>query len=814
MVGECQADRGSRADETDIYVFQTFDIEYILLWLQVALKRIPDVLLNSENAKRVLREVCILRRLQHPHIIGLKDVFLKPSSTGRYILDLYLALEFCDQGDLYHMRGQLSECEVRAIMLQLLTAVQYLHRNGVWHRDIKSANILMTYTNGVRHVKLADLGSARSTLLEKQLQQGAAGAERHAGGSRGSSRWQQLQHSCDGSSGQVQQQQERHLEHVRQDSMSLQGSHDLAQQQQGGSSKADEQGRHGSSGSGRLRPDGQPVHHSDSFCAEGGNASASEIYARPVAGGGGGFKAPLTRMVCTPCYRAPEVVMSRGGYTEAIDMWGCGCVFGELLQRVAWLGKATTPQLQVGPVFAIHGMPVTPVEGEHYAGPGSSVTRTELSALFAVIGTPSWRCIEGVDNPAWRRYLAKMPPRAPSLFRGFGSAGEVADLLPAMTINGAAALAAAAQDAGQQLADTDMESDEYKSGAPAVAGMRPVSILKRARSISGESLTRAAIIAAAGEVAAANATAAVSAANAAAGAAHSSDEPCVFAAAGAAAAADDDEMEVDAKLPLMPAACSSPSSSRTLPPLPPSLHATAATSCAACAAGGSPARPAGAGDAVLAVQGSFAVTRSGQHYYELDDPAAALAALEHDMAALMMSLDMPADVAPGGPTPQAPQPLRELLEREVADHKAHLERRRATAPLSHTDSPGARSPVKPMSPLLLGATAKRMGPGGLAGVGSNGSIVRQWQHLQPDPGASVDASKIGMQRVPHHADAEQARLEPEQHLRAGRHGEWMQDTLQAGTRRGDVWGVSLVPSGYSEEAHPELANIIRSQHKR
>jgi mitogen-activated protein kinase 1/3 len=50
--------------------------------LQVALKRIPDVLLNSENAKRVLREVCILRRLEHPHIIGLKDVFLKPSSTG------------------------------------------------------------------------------------------------------------------------------------------------------------------------------------------------------------------------------------------------------------------------------------------------------------------------------------------------------------------------------------------------------------------------------------------------------------------------------------------------------------------------------------------------------------------------------------------------------------------------------------------------------------------------------------------------------------------------------------------------------------
>jgi hypothetical protein len=53
-------------------------------------------------------------------------------------------------GDLFHMRGQLSEAEVKVIMLQLLSAVQYLHRHGVWHRDIKSANILMTYAGGQR----------------------------------------------------------------------------------------------------------------------------------------------------------------------------------------------------------------------------------------------------------------------------------------------------------------------------------------------------------------------------------------------------------------------------------------------------------------------------------------------------------------------------------------------------------------------------------------------------------------------------------------------------------------------------------------
>ncbi len=49
---------------------------------QVALKRIPDVLSSPEQAKRVLREVCILRRLRHPFLINLRDAFTRPSSSG------------------------------------------------------------------------------------------------------------------------------------------------------------------------------------------------------------------------------------------------------------------------------------------------------------------------------------------------------------------------------------------------------------------------------------------------------------------------------------------------------------------------------------------------------------------------------------------------------------------------------------------------------------------------------------------------------------------------------------------------------------
>jgi hypothetical protein len=75
------------------------------------------------------------------------------------------------------------------------------------------------------------------------------------------------------------------------------------------------------------------------------------------------------------------------------------------------------PTRQVPPVFAIHGLPKTPDEGDKYNGPGSAITRQELHALFDVIGTPAWACIEGVQSPSWRGYLLKIRGRAPMLFR-------------------------------------------------------------------------------------------------------------------------------------------------------------------------------------------------------------------------------------------------------------------------------------------------------------------------------------------------------------------------------------------------------------
>jgi mitogen-activated protein kinase 1/3 len=86
------------------------------------LKRVADVLQSPEHTRRVLREVCILRRLRHPNLIAIRDAFVRPSATGQCRLrggklvnlsvDVYIAMELADGGDLFHLRGQLTGAPV------------------------------------------------------------------------------------------------------------------------------------------------------------------------------------------------------------------------------------------------------------------------------------------------------------------------------------------------------------------------------------------------------------------------------------------------------------------------------------------------------------------------------------------------------------------------------------------------------------------------------------------------------------------------------------------------------------------------------
>ena len=91
---------------------------------------------------------------QHDHLVNLIHHFESPAHT-------YLVLEYCSQGDLYeairHGRGPLETEHVRKFVLQLINAVEHMHKHGLYHRDIKPENIFLAQNGSM---KLGDFGLA------------------------------------------------------------------------------------------------------------------------------------------------------------------------------------------------------------------------------------------------------------------------------------------------------------------------------------------------------------------------------------------------------------------------------------------------------------------------------------------------------------------------------------------------------------------------------------------------------------------------------------------------------------------------------
>ena len=104
------------------------------------------------------REIDVLKMSQHPNIVGLIDLF---ENSDYY----YIVLEYMQGKDLFdyiHARHfKLTEQRVKEIAFQIIQAVQYLHRYGIVHRDLKLENVMMADTTDTSVPKLADFGLAK-----------------------------------------------------------------------------------------------------------------------------------------------------------------------------------------------------------------------------------------------------------------------------------------------------------------------------------------------------------------------------------------------------------------------------------------------------------------------------------------------------------------------------------------------------------------------------------------------------------------------------------------------------------------------------
>ena len=122
-----------------------------------AVKLFRRELMNADDeTSQLLKEISILRSLDHPNIIRVYEFF-------EDFKRLYLVMEYCGGGELFTQilkRQSFSESDSAKIFYQILSAVSYLHSQGIIHGDLNPENILLEEKHGSLNVKLADFGSA------------------------------------------------------------------------------------------------------------------------------------------------------------------------------------------------------------------------------------------------------------------------------------------------------------------------------------------------------------------------------------------------------------------------------------------------------------------------------------------------------------------------------------------------------------------------------------------------------------------------------------------------------------------------------
>lgn len=117
---------------------------------RVAIKQIPKA-----HSAQLTREIHHHRRLHHRHVTQLFEIIATESS-------IWLVTELCAGGELFdylvEKGGRLPEDETRRIVGELCLGLDYVHREGVVHRDLKLENVLLDERCSVR---LGDFGFTR-----------------------------------------------------------------------------------------------------------------------------------------------------------------------------------------------------------------------------------------------------------------------------------------------------------------------------------------------------------------------------------------------------------------------------------------------------------------------------------------------------------------------------------------------------------------------------------------------------------------------------------------------------------------------------
>ena len=144
------------------------------------LERVVKVLVLDRNAnkaellrKRFEWEASVLARVSHPHLVkAFSFCPTTPEEPAFFTMEHIRGVSLKQLTDLplpgekrQHGGGPLSEERALQIMIQICEAIMALHEAGVYHRDLKPGNIMLSQRNGRDHATLIDLGICKCTAV-------------------------------------------------------------------------------------------------------------------------------------------------------------------------------------------------------------------------------------------------------------------------------------------------------------------------------------------------------------------------------------------------------------------------------------------------------------------------------------------------------------------------------------------------------------------------------------------------------------------------------------------------------------------------
>ncbi len=134
-----------------------------------AMKAINVTRLEPKQISKLYAEISIMREVDHPHIVRLREVFYTK-------LQICIVMDLCKGGELFNLVTEnpgecASEAEIAQAVRRMMGAIHYLHKHRIVHRDLKLENWLLESPGDLSSIKLIDFGLSKHFSDEEHMHQ-------------------------------------------------------------------------------------------------------------------------------------------------------------------------------------------------------------------------------------------------------------------------------------------------------------------------------------------------------------------------------------------------------------------------------------------------------------------------------------------------------------------------------------------------------------------------------------------------------------------------------------------------------------------